>query len=136
MTSLPQTWARAEELPRGKTQHRDPVPQSQQGSLLCINCHLFWNSAFKHINSREEMAWLPKNRNQTHQNKPTEKTITTLPTSDKYRSLSRARQTQSLPLGPPSELSARTHVATSRTSGENALKEAIHISQGQTIFIS
>jgi hypothetical protein len=60
MTSLPQTQARAEELPRGKTPQRDPVPHSQHGSLLGINCHLFWSSAFKHINSREEMAWLPK----------------------------------------------------------------------------
>lgn len=64
------------------------------------------------------------------------KPITTLPTSDKYCSLSRVRQTHSLPLGLPSELSARTHVATSRPFGKNALKEAIHISWGQTVFIS
>lgn len=37
-----------------------PSPTLPAGSLLCINCHLFWSSAFKHINSREEMAWLPK----------------------------------------------------------------------------
>lgn len=60
----------------------------------------------------------------TNQKKP----ITTLPTSDKQTSLSRASQTHSLPLGPPSELSTRTHVATSRPSGKDALKEAIHIS--------
>lgn len=63
-------------------------------------------------------------------------TITTLPTSDKCSPLSRARQTHALPLGPPSELSTLTYVATSRPSGKNALKEAVRISQGQTVFIS
>lgn len=63
------------------------------------------------------------------------KNITTLPTVTNS-SLSRVSQTHSLPLGPPSELSTLTRVATSRPSGKNALKEAIHISQDQTVLIS
>lgn len=74
MLSLPQTWARVEELSRGKTHQGHPVPSSQQENPLRINCRLSWSSTFKYIKSSEEMAWLPKKQKPNTSKQTKEKT--------------------------------------------------------------
>lgn len=74
------------------------------------------------------MAWLPKNRNQTHQNKPKKKHNNTTHKWQIHFSLK--SKPDSFPT-PGTSFRAQytlTHVATSRPSGKNALKEAILIS--------